>query len=694
MKSFTISSFRKMKTSYESFESELKDFYGKKTPFLNSFEDSWQGASAKKYHSGMKWFMYEGDFNQLVNMIEAIEGALDWGIKGIEKVVEQSHRVDESVGADSSNTIDCVETDVDKLEGFLDQVETAKGLNESIKDALNQIVDSISDCVSLSDEKQKIELTHSKVLKIENFKYEIVEYIHRMNSLDRQLSEEFNQLKPNIYLPHLPQSNRDFEKYIANLNTLDKNKMTIQEYYCAILNTAMYIDPFDDIGDYKYTELSPKFKLKLENGDATLKELVDELSKIKEFQENDYMTIVKDAMEMHPELGNFKIVVCSRLMKDENGKNLYNEGTNGIVFQDPITSAIYVTFRGTSDGEWSDDAARLAVTSLNDMTIQMQQVVDFINRTGDKMGWTEKDLLYVTGHSQGGNDAQVTILCSEKYGALFDKCYSMDGEGHSPELLKFLKNKYGEEKYNELLAKMYAINGHDDPIHEFGSVVISGEHSKAIGNELGDNINDVANGLVNDFIYTLLVLIVAGIKGDDLKINPVNAHDIKGMFGVSKNGKITYSGNINEIDTSKSISVNVAKSIWAKLNELPADQRISCQVSLLGIVEAVYGRKYTVGINGETFTKEDLKVLKEVGIPLIIDALYDNLPEENQKDREKLKQNIDDALDALIKGEKIAVGTVKNIEYYTKKLIEFNLEVNKNVYPILPMYGMENNYGK
>ena len=53
-----------------------------------------------------------------------------------------------------------------------------------------------------------------------------------------------------------------------------------------------------------------------------------------------------------------------------------------------------------------------------------------------------------------------------------------------------------------------------------------------------------------------------------------------------------------------------------------------------------------------------------------------------------MKQNIDNALNALIEGEKIAVGTVKNIEYYTKKLIEFNLEVNKNVYPILPMYGM------
>ena len=43
-----------------------------------------------------------------------------------------------------------------------------------------------------------------------------------------------------------------------------------------------------------------------------------------------------------------------------------------------------------------------------------------VDRTGDKMGWTEADIIYVTGHSQGGNDAQVAVLCSEKYGALFD----------------------------------------------------------------------------------------------------------------------------------------------------------------------------------------------------------------------------------------------------------------------------------
>ena len=297
-----------------------------------------------------------------------------------------------------------------------------------------------------------------------------------------------------------------------------------------------------------------------------------------------------------------------------------------------------------------------------------------VDRTGDKMGWTEADIIYVTGHSQGGNDAQVAVLCSEKYGALFDKCYSKNGEGHSPELLEYLKERYGEQEYNELLDIMYAVNQHDDPIHRFGSVVISDEHTITISNELGDHTNALADIIVKHGMSSIVSIFAAKKLGYKFSTNVINAHDIKGMFGTTVNGEFVYSGNINEVDASESVSVNVANSIWEKLEALPTEQRISCQVALLGVVEFLYGSENRVGLNGEAPTKKDLVVLKEVGVPLIVDALYDNLPEENQEDRESIKEGLDKILDIVYGAEsagELFIEVQKNMHVYCGPIIAY-----------------------
>ena len=118
----------------------------------------------------------------------------------------------------------------------------------------------------------------------------------------------------------------------------------------------------------------------------------------------------------------------------------------------------------------------------------------------------------------------------------------------------------------------------------------------------------------------------------------------------------------------------MANSIWEKLEALPTDQRISCQVALLGVVEFLYGSENRVGLNGEAPTKKDLVVLKEVGVPLIVDALYDNLPEENQEDRESIKEGLDKILDIVYGAEsagELFIEVQKNMHMYCGPIIAY-----------------------
>lgn len=373
-------------------------------------------------------------------------------------------------------------------------------------------------------------------------------------------------------------------------NELEAKGLTIEQYRSAVLDTFMYLDFFTTMQGYDATY----YKDYIANA-KTLGEVIDILDDIPVYtSENgarykDYL-IVKDAIQKDPALANFSIEYMSRLMEEKK----YNEGTNGIVFQDTIAGTVYVAFRGTSRGEWLDDGKRFSVKSMDQMTTQMEQTIDFFETVGKEMNWNKDTRLIVTGHSQGGNDCQVVTLMTDM-GHYVDQCFSFDGEGHSPELLKDVKNylleNFGPEEYQERVNKMYSICGEYDFVNHLGEKVIPEKNTKYIHCEI-DGV-DKCHDIVSMFC--------------EMKTTMVDGKEQK---------EYIYSGTINtSVGTSPSFVVDYTAKVWEEIYEMPYSERTACQDALMNIMEvALSGGKSLKGINGEHANAWDYYLLYKYGL--------------------------------------------------------------------------------
>ncbi|MBR3643284.1 MAG: DUF2974 domain-containing protein, partial [Parasporobacterium sp.] len=125
---------------------------------------------------------------------------------------------------------------------------------------------------------------------------------------------------------------------------------------------------------------------------------------------------------------------------------------------------LYVHYRGTGDGCWEYNTA---VYKDEPSSIQVDAVrfFDHVVETYWKDNGDNK--LIVSGHSQGGNNAQYVTLHSA-YGDKIDTCISMDGPNHSKQSIEDVKNAYGEEWFEKQRNKIFAFNGTSDYVSELG----------------------------------------------------------------------------------------------------------------------------------------------------------------------------------------------------------------------------------
>lgn len=129
---------------------------------------------------------------------------------------------------------------------------------------------------------------------------------------------------------------------------------------------------------------------------------------------------------------------------------------------------IYVHFNGTGDGNWGyNDAAYGGHAS--DMQLWARW---YFEKSVEEyyQGQVGKDL-YVTGHSQGGNNAQYVTIVS-KYSDYITDCISLDGPGFSQEIIDECINQYGEVYYERQRQKIHAYNGEYDYVSCLGEVQI------------------------------------------------------------------------------------------------------------------------------------------------------------------------------------------------------------------------------
>ena len=198
--------------------------------------------------------------------------------------------------------------------------------------------------------------------------------------------------------------------------------------------------------------------------------------------------ILKD----RPELGKARISNMSWKDNDGDKQKAHDpEGMQACTFE--RNDQVYISFRGTPRKSWIDNAkafvedlytgvfnlgiARTEIkadTELKKYTSPMQEEALDYMETLKKSGVFERyDNVYVTGHSKGGNEATLVTMV---YSDVIDRCISGDGQGFSPEFVRYMKKTLGQEKFAEIQDKMYGFHANNDYVNVLGVSVIKEEN--------------------------------------------------------------------------------------------------------------------------------------------------------------------------------------------------------------------------
>lgn len=255
-----------------------------------------------------------------------------------------------------------------------------------------------------------------------------------------------------------------------------KNAQNID--YSAIFDSFMYAS------DYA----------KIKNG-TSLEKIVDHLAKT-DFDKGK-LNQLKEALDNNPELKNAKVISQSHVDGKANGV-IHSHGSKATddniqAWAFETEDGVYVAYRGTGDGRWPDNGEGFTQKST-DMQEDAQAYFDYVV---EKFGLDKSDKnLYVTGHSKGGNEAQYVMMTS-KYNDEIDACYSIDGQGFSAEAIKYFQEHNFDGKYDELLKRMYSINGENDYVHPLINPIIPKENTYYVY-QIGNDPHDIFSLLTKD----------------------------------------------------------------------------------------------------------------------------------------------------------------------------------------------------
>ncbi len=261
----------------------------------------------------------------------------------------------------------------------------------------------------------------------------------------------------------------------------------------------------------------------------------------------------------------------------------YPDVNKAAALKDLETGEIIFHFNGTGDGNWLYNAAAYGKDQPSEMQIKAQEWFDATYEKLVQDGEITNDTkIYVTGHSQGGNNAMYVTMTS-KYGDEIDSCIPLDGPGFSDEFVAERKTALGE-KYNERINKMWAVNGENDFVSILGqNCLVSEKHT----------------------VY---------VKYSLDKINFASFHASEGMV---RNGKF-----VEVLDDDSALRKRLSSAV-SKIKELPQeDQEIAAQVIMI-ICENPPG-KNDKEPRQLSLTQEQLDKIKPLLIPVVEELLtYD-----------------------------------------------------------------------
>jgi len=154
---------------------------------------------------------------------------------------------------------------------------------------------------------------------------------------------------------------------------------------------------------------------------------------------------------------------------------MYNNGERvapkAITVRDP-NGNIIVHFNGTGDGFWGyNDAAFDAPPQPSPIQVWS---ADYFDRIYDRYLRGNNESIYLTGHSQGGNNAKYATMRSGNRDSIVN-CIAIDAPGFSFQFERDTVNMYGRDAFNHQSGKIWAFNGTHDFVSPLGQVHITPE---------------------------------------------------------------------------------------------------------------------------------------------------------------------------------------------------------------------------
>lgn len=311
-------------------------------------------------------------------------------------------------------------------------------------------------------------------------------------------------------------------------------------------------------------------------------DVLEEMSFHEDYQEGgkyygEYQ-ILQQAAE-NPQIGDLVVKYPSARMG-------YDKGTAACTFVDEKNGKVFITYRGTGDGEWPDNG----VGMTEPVTIQQRRALQYFEQVVSEEELGSGQRVIITGHSKGGNKAQFVTM-ETRYSDIIDRCYSVDGQGFSDAAIERWQKNYPASEYEERISKLYGINGENDFVSVLGYGIIPENHIRYIETPFETR-------------------------------NLVGSHDIKYMFAslsyVAATGSYVtvFHGRKNAEVAEAGVLQNYVAKMSEEVMALPREERAGAAMVLMQFIEALQGNRR--GLNGEWVTGEQIKSFLTKGLPTII----------------------------------------------------------------------------
>ena len=181
----------------------------------------------------------------------------------------------------------------------------------------------------------------------------------------------------------------------------------------------------------------------------------------------------------------------------------FSDGNYKAITLEAPDGSIYVHFNGTGDGNWNyNEAAYGAKPQPSKMQIWS---LDYFESMYEKH-YKDKSIknLIVSGHSQGGNNAQFVTIRSE-YARNITNCIALDAPGFSEQFVRESVRLLGEDYFSVLCSKILGYNGVYDYVSCLGQVSIipkgNIKYIEYTGSLFDFEMYHMAGGLLNSDDY-------------------------------------------------------------------------------------------------------------------------------------------------------------------------------------------------